>query len=252
MRDAIGDHPPRGAEWGILRNGLPAAPCREAQEAGGSDWNRRHRPDRTRAAGGRFGRPANHPLSNGNRRDAMTKRFAFAAGLALALMSATASGADKLKVGFIYVGPIGDHGWTYQHDVGPARHRGGVRGPGRDGIRREHRGGAGRGAGHHPPRPGRRRPHLHHPRSGHGPDHQGGRALPGREVRACTATKRADNVSTYSARFYEGRYVSRPDRGPGVEERGRGLHRLVPESRRWSAASTRSCWAHSPSTRTSR
>ena len=24
--------------------------------------------------------------------------------------------ADKLKVGFIYVGPIGDHGWTYMHD----------------------------------------------------------------------------------------------------------------------------------------
>ena len=26
--------------------------------------------------------------------------------------------ADKLKVGFIYVGPIGDHGWTYRHDIG--------------------------------------------------------------------------------------------------------------------------------------
>lgn len=26
--------------------------------------------------------------------------------------------ADKLKVGFIYVGPIGDHGWTYMHDKG--------------------------------------------------------------------------------------------------------------------------------------
>ena len=26
--------------------------------------------------------------------------------------------ADKIKVGFIYVGPIGDHGWTYRHDIG--------------------------------------------------------------------------------------------------------------------------------------
>jgi basic membrane protein A and related proteins len=29
----------------------------------------------------------------------------------------TASAAEKLKVGFIYVGPIGDFGWSYQHDV---------------------------------------------------------------------------------------------------------------------------------------
>jgi simple sugar transport system substrate-binding protein len=28
-----------------------------------------------------------------------------------------ASAADKLKVGFIYLGPIGDFGWTYQHEV---------------------------------------------------------------------------------------------------------------------------------------
>ena len=31
---------------------------------------------------------------------------------------AAASAADKLKVGFIYLGPIGDFGWTYQHEVG--------------------------------------------------------------------------------------------------------------------------------------
>ena len=29
-----------------------------------------------------------------------------------------ASAADKLKVGFIYLGPVGDFGWTYQHDPG--------------------------------------------------------------------------------------------------------------------------------------
>src|SRR6266446_326187 len=26
--------------------------------------------------------------------------------------------ADKLKIGFVYLGPIGDLGWTYQHEVG--------------------------------------------------------------------------------------------------------------------------------------
>src|SRR6056300_229332 len=33
-------------------------------------------------------------------------------------MAVGASAADKVKVGFIYVGPIGDHGWTYRHDIG--------------------------------------------------------------------------------------------------------------------------------------
>lgn len=35
------------------------------------------------------------------------------------LATITASlAADPVKVGFIYVGPIGDHGWTYRHDIG--------------------------------------------------------------------------------------------------------------------------------------
>lgn len=31
---------------------------------------------------------------------------------------ANAAGHEPLKVGFVYVGPVGDHGWTYQHDQG--------------------------------------------------------------------------------------------------------------------------------------
>ena len=31
---------------------------------------------------------------------------------------ATAAQAEQLKIGFVYVSPIGDAGWTYQHDVG--------------------------------------------------------------------------------------------------------------------------------------
>ncbi|MFP6749204.1 MAG: BMP family ABC transporter substrate-binding protein, partial [Alphaproteobacteria bacterium] len=41
-----------------------------------------------------------------------------ALSLAMVFSLGTASAAEKLKVGFIYVGPIGDHGWTYQHDQG--------------------------------------------------------------------------------------------------------------------------------------
>lgn len=44
-------------------------------------------------------------------------RLLTSAALALGLAS-TAMAQDKTKVGFIYVGPIGDGGWTYEHDKG--------------------------------------------------------------------------------------------------------------------------------------
>ena len=36
----------------------------------------------------------------------------------LSLGASTSASADKTKVGFIYIGPPGDHGWTYAHDQG--------------------------------------------------------------------------------------------------------------------------------------
>ncbi len=33
-------------------------------------------------------------------------------------LSTSAVAGDKLKVGFVYISPIGDAGWTYQHDLG--------------------------------------------------------------------------------------------------------------------------------------
>src|SRR6478752_4575057 len=45
------------------------------------------------------------------------RKLLFAAAALLAL-AAPAVAEDKLKVGFIYVGPIGDFGWSYQHDQG--------------------------------------------------------------------------------------------------------------------------------------
>ncbi len=37
-----------------------------------------------------------------------------AAGLAIGSLNAQAA----TKIGFVYVGPVGDHGWTYRHDIG--------------------------------------------------------------------------------------------------------------------------------------
>ena len=38
--------------------------------------------------------------------------------LSVMFFSVAATAEDKTKVGFIYVGPTGDHGWTYRHDIG--------------------------------------------------------------------------------------------------------------------------------------
>ena len=49
------------------------------------------------------------------------KKFMIAAAALCAAIAAaptSASAQEKLKVGFIYVGPIGDMGWSYQHEVG--------------------------------------------------------------------------------------------------------------------------------------
>jgi basic membrane protein A and related proteins len=40
-----------------------------------------------------------------------------AAASALPSLISPAAAADPLKVGFIYLGPVGDFGWTYQHDI---------------------------------------------------------------------------------------------------------------------------------------
>ena len=46
----------------------------------------------------------------------MKKRWLIASLLILVFTFAQAQ--DALKVGFIYVGPVGDAGWTYAHDLG--------------------------------------------------------------------------------------------------------------------------------------
>jgi len=49
----------------------------------------------------------------------MTLKSILGAATALGLaLAAPAFAQDPTKVGFIYVGPIGDHGWSYTHDQG--------------------------------------------------------------------------------------------------------------------------------------
>ncbi len=38
--------------------------------------------------------------------------------VAIGLPGSSAMADDPTKIGFVYVGPIGDHGWSYQHDQG--------------------------------------------------------------------------------------------------------------------------------------
>ena len=137
----------------------------------------------------------------------MRKLLAVMAGLALSLAVGAASGADKLKVGFIYVGPIGDHGWTYQHDQG----RLAVEEAFGDKVETVYVENVAEG-------PDAERTITRLARDGAGiifttsfgymdPTIKVAKNFPDVKFEHGTGYKRADNVTTYSARFYEGRYV---------------------------------------------
>ena len=53
-----------------------------------------------------------------NERRSALKLIAAAAGASALPGLARAQGASPLKVGFVYVSPIGDAGWTFQHELG--------------------------------------------------------------------------------------------------------------------------------------
>jgi len=48
----------------------------------------------------------------------LRRTFLGTAALALALATGAQAQDDPVKVGFVYVGPVGDGGWTYEHDKG--------------------------------------------------------------------------------------------------------------------------------------
>ncbi|WP_146586147.1 BMP family ABC transporter substrate-binding protein [Puniceibacterium confluentis] len=53
-----------------------------------------------------------------NRRTLLSTAAATLVGTTLATGAFAAAHGDKVKVGFIFVGPIGDGGWTYEHNKG--------------------------------------------------------------------------------------------------------------------------------------
>ena len=49
----------------------------------------------------------------------LTRLKIFAAAAVMAVTGiAGVQAADPVKAGFVYIGPTGDHGWTYAHDEG--------------------------------------------------------------------------------------------------------------------------------------
>jgi simple sugar transport system substrate-binding protein len=132
---------------------------------------------------------------------------AAAAALAIAATSFTASAAEKLKVGFIYLGPVGDFGWTYQHEVG---RQGLVKALG-DKVETTYLENVNEG-------PDAERSIEQLARTGHNlifttsfgymdPTLKVAKKYPKVMFEHATGFKRADNMSTYSGRFYEGRYI---------------------------------------------
>ena len=130
-----------------------------------------------------------------------------AAAAMLALGAGAAQAQDKLKVGFIYVGPVGDHGWTYQHNEG----RLALEKEFGDKIETTFVENVSEG-------PDAERAIERLARDGNklifttsfgymNPTVKVAAKFPDVKFEHATGFKRADNVSTYSARFYEGRYV---------------------------------------------
>jgi len=115
---------------------------------------------------------------------------------------------EKLKVGFVYLGPPGDHGWTYQHDQGRlAVDR--VLGDQVETVFEE-------GVPEEGPEVERALERLVKDGAGlifttsfgyMNPTVEVAERYPEVKFEHATGYKRLDNVSTYSSRFYEGRYV---------------------------------------------
>jgi len=118
-----------------------------------------------------------------------------------------ASAQQKLKVGFIYLGPVGDFGWTYQHEVGRqyvVKELGAK-------VETTYLENVNEG-------PDSERSIEQLARSGHklifttsfgymDPTIKVAKKYPDVFFEHNTGYKRDKNVATYSARFYEGRYI---------------------------------------------
>ncbi|MGJ8616777.1 MAG: BMP family ABC transporter substrate-binding protein [Sulfitobacter sp.] len=138
------------------------------------------------------------------------KLSALFTGAVLALGLATAAAADghgKTKVGFVYVGPIGDGGWTHEHDKG----RLAVEKEFGDAVETVYVENVAEG-------PDSERVMTQMALDGADlifttsfgymdPTINVAKKFPKVKFEHATGYKRADNVATYSARFYEGRAI---------------------------------------------
>src|SRR6202163_2596432 len=129
------------------------------------------------------------------------------AALAVVASVGSASAADKLKVGYVYLGPVGDFGWTYQHEVGRqlvVKELGSK-------VETTYLENVNEG-------PDSERAIEQLARSGHklifttsfgymDPTLKVAKKYPNVFFEHNTGYKRDKNMSTYSARFYEGRYI---------------------------------------------
>ena len=131
-----------------------------------------------------------------------------ATALAMSIVAAApaARAADKLKVGFVYVGPVGDFGYSYQHDQG------------RQFLQKELGDKVETTFLENVPETDSERAFEQLARSGHklifgtsfgfmDPMLKVAKRFPKATFEHATGYKQAPNLATYSARFYEGRYI---------------------------------------------
>ena len=144
---------------------------------------------------------------------ALASPIIMAAALVAALVTASGVGTavhaqeDPVKVGFVYVGPVSDHGWTYRHDLG----RQAIEAEFGDQVDTTFVESVSEGAD-------AERVIRNLASSDHdlifttsfgfmNPTVKVAKDFPDVRFEHATGYKRADNVSTYAARFYEGRAV---------------------------------------------
>ena len=137
----------------------------------------------------------------------MNRWFKAAAAAAFAAtLAGSSQAADKLKVGFVYVGPVGDFGYSYQHDQG------------RQALQKALGDTVETTFLENVAENDSERAFEQLARSGHKlifgtsfgfmePMLKVAKKFPNVKFEHATGYKRSPNLSTYSARFYEGRYV---------------------------------------------
>ncbi|MCW9033838.1 MAG: BMP family ABC transporter substrate-binding protein [Rhodospirillales bacterium] len=123
-------------------------------------------------------------------------------------LNISAQAADKFKVGFVYVGPVGDHGWSYQHHEGLKA----VQKAFGDKVETTYAESVSEG-------PDAERVITQMAQKGAdlifatsfgymNPVIKVAKRFPKVKFEHATGFKRAKNVSTYNVRFYEGRYAA--------------------------------------------